>query len=53
MISGDRAQGKAFSMRRKKIITGPKQFLKVVKEALYLLMHKSTIISAFFRKQPL
>jgi transposase len=37
----------------KKIITGPEQFLKVVKEALYSLMHKPTIISAFFRKPSL
>jgi transposase len=37
----------------KKVITGPEQFLKVVKEALYSLMHKPTIISAFFRKPSL
>ena len=37
----------------KKIITGPDQFLRVVKEALYALMHKSSIISAFFRKPSL
>jgi transposase len=37
----------------KKIITGPDQFLRVVKEALYALMHNSAIISAFFRKPSL
>ena len=37
----------------KKIITGPDQFLKVVKEALYKLMHKPKIISAFFQKSSL
>ncbi|GHV12977.1 hypothetical protein FACS189491_07050 [Spirochaetia bacterium] len=37
----------------KKIITGPDQFLKVVKEALYALMHRPSIISAFFRKPSL
>jgi transposase len=37
----------------KKIITGPEQFLKVVKDALYSLMHKPTIISAFFRNPSL
>jgi transposase len=37
----------------KKIISGPEQFLRVVKEALYALMHKPSIISAFFRKPSL
>jgi transposase len=37
----------------KKIITGPDQFFKVVKEALYALMHKPAVISAFFRKPSL
>jgi transposase len=37
----------------KKIITGPDQFLKVVKEALYALMHRPSIISAFFHKPSL
>ncbi|MDR2482777.1 MAG: transposase, partial [Treponema sp.] len=37
----------------KKIIAGPDQFFKVVKEALYALMHKPAIISAFFKKPSL
>jgi transposase len=37
----------------KKIITGSDQFLKVVKEALYALMHRPSIISAFFPKPSL
>ncbi|GHT94721.1 hypothetical protein FACS1894141_1920 [Spirochaetia bacterium] len=37
----------------KKIITGADQFLKVVKEALYALMHRPSIVSAFFRKPSL
>jgi transposase len=37
----------------KKIISGPEQFLRVVKEALYALMHKHSIISSFFRKPSL
>ncbi|MDR2434020.1 MAG: NirD/YgiW/YdeI family stress tolerance protein [Treponema sp.] len=37
----------------KKIISGPEQFLKVVKEALYLLMHRPSIVSAFFIKPSL
>lgn len=37
----------------KKIITGPDQFIHVVKEALYALMHKPSIISAFFQNQSL
>jgi transposase len=37
----------------KKIISGPEQFLKVVKEALYSLMHRPSIVSAFFRKPSL
>jgi flavodoxin len=37
----------------KKIITGPEQFLKVVKAALYSLLHKPAIIAAFFEKPSL
>jgi transposase len=37
----------------KKIITGPDQFLKLVKEALCLLPRKPKIISAFFQKPSL
>ncbi|MDR1301462.1 MAG: hypothetical protein LBK43_03215 [Treponema sp.] len=37
----------------KKIIRGLEQFLKVVEEALYRLMHKPSVISAFFRKPSL
>jgi transposase len=37
----------------KKIINGPEQFLKLVKEALYALMHKPLIVSAFFQKPSL
>jgi transposase len=37
----------------KKIITGPDQFLQTVKNALYALMHKPIIISAFFQKPSL
>jgi transposase len=37
----------------KKTISGPDQFLKTVKEALYALMHKPIIVSAFFRKPSL
>jgi transposase len=34
----------------KKTISGPEQFLRIVKEALYALMHKPAMVSAFFRK---
>jgi transposase len=37
----------------KKIITGPDQFLKLVKEALCLLLRKPKIISSFFQKPSL
>jgi transposase len=37
----------------KKIITSPDQFLKIVKDALYRLMHRPSVISAFFRKSSL
>jgi transposase len=37
----------------KKIITGPDQFLKLVKEALHLLLRKPKIVSAFFHKPSL
>jgi transposase len=37
----------------KKTISGPEQFLKIVKEALYALMHKPVIVSAFFQKPSL
>jgi transposase len=37
----------------KKIISGPEQFLKIVKETLYALMHKPIIVSAFFQKPSL
>jgi transposase len=37
----------------KKIITGPDQFLKLVKESLCLLLRKPKIISAFFQKPSL
>jgi hypothetical protein len=32
----------------KKILSGPEQFMRVVKEALYSLMRKPSIISAFY-----
>jgi transposase len=35
------------------IISGTEQFLRVVKEALYSLMHRPSIVSAFFRKPSL
>jgi transposase len=37
----------------KKIVTGPERFLKVVKAALYSLLHKPAIIAAFFKKPSL
>ena len=37
----------------KKIISGPKQFLKLVKEALYALMRKPIVVSSFFQKPSL
>ncbi|MDR0440904.1 MAG: transposase, partial [Candidatus Accumulibacter sp.] len=37
----------------KKIISGPDQFLRIVKEALYALMRKPRIVSAFFQKPSL
>ena len=37
----------------KKTISGPEQFLKTVKEALYALMRKPIIVSAFFQKPSL
>jgi transposase len=37
----------------KKTITGPEQFLRIVKEALYALMHRPAIIAAFFQKPSL
>jgi transposase len=37
----------------KKTINGPDQFLKIVKEALYALMHKPIIVSSFFQKPSL
>jgi transposase len=37
----------------KKIVTDPEQFLKVVKAALYSLLHKPAIIAAFFKKPSL
>jgi transposase len=34
----------------KKTISGPGQFLRTVKEALYALMHKPIMVSSFFQK---
>jgi transposase len=37
----------------KKITTGPEQFLKIVKAALYSLPHKPALIASFFKKPSL